>query len=104
MSFPQRADMPTWECYELINARSVGRLCFLDGATPIAFPVSFKLHRTDAGTHIVIQTGAESLMAKYAEVKRRSRSTTSMSNPHRLERVARGEVRRSYRDRSSSCS
>jgi Pyridoxamine 5'-phosphate oxidase len=65
MSDAQRADLPTWECYDLVNARAVGRLCFLDGGTPIAYPVSFKLHRSDAGSFIVIRTGPGSLMAKY---------------------------------------
>jgi hypothetical protein len=65
MTLPQRADMPTWECYELIDAAPVGRLCFLDGDTPITYPVSFRLHRTDAAAYIVIRTGPESLMARY---------------------------------------
>lgn len=57
--------MPTWECYDLVGASSVGRLCFLDGDTPIAFPVSFKLHRADDASYIVMRTGPTSLMAKY---------------------------------------
>ena len=96
MGLPQRADMPTWECYELLNACSVGRLCFLDGDTPITYPVSFKLHRTDTGTHIVIRTGPESLMAKYAgpasfevdDIDIESRAAWSV--------LLRGEVHRSY--------
>jgi uncharacterized protein len=66
MTVPQRADLPTWECYDLVDAASVGRLCFLDGETPIAYPVSYKLHRTDEASYIVIRTGPGSLMAKYA--------------------------------------
>lgn len=66
MSDPQRADLPTWECYELIGACSVGRLCFLDGDTPIAYPVSFKLHNTDSARYIVIRTGPGSLMAAHS--------------------------------------
>jgi uncharacterized protein len=66
MTEPQRADLPTWECYDLVNECSVGRLCFLDGDTPIAYPVSFKLHRGDAGSVVVVRTGPGSLMARYA--------------------------------------
>lgn len=65
MSDAHRADMPTWECLDLVGACSVGRLCFLDGGTPIAFPVSFKLHRGDAASSIVIRTGPDSLVANY---------------------------------------
>jgi nitroimidazol reductase NimA-like FMN-containing flavoprotein (pyridoxamine 5'-phosphate oxidase superfamily) len=61
-----RADIPTWECLDLVNASSVGRLCFLDGDTPIAFPVSFKLHRRDASAYVVMRTATRSLMAKYS--------------------------------------
>jgi uncharacterized protein len=60
-----RADLPTWECYDLANTCSVGRLSFLDGDTPIAYPVSFKLHRTNDGSFLVIRTSADSLLAKY---------------------------------------
>ena len=66
MTVTQRADMPTWECYDLVGAGSVGRLCFLDGDTPIAFPVSFKLHRAADASYIVVRTGPTSLISKYA--------------------------------------
>lgn len=65
MSDPQRAAMPTWECYELVEACPVGRLCFLDGETPIAYPVSFKVHRVDDVSYLVMRTRPESLMAKH---------------------------------------
>jgi Pyridoxamine 5'-phosphate oxidase len=61
----QRAAMPTWECYELAESSPVGRLCFLDGGTPIAYPVSFRVHHMDGVSFIVMRTGTESLMAKY---------------------------------------
>lgn len=66
MADQQRADLPTWECLDLINASSVGRLCFLDGDMPIAYPVSFKLHRGDTSSFIVMRTAIRSLMAKYS--------------------------------------
>ena len=64
MTVTQRADMPTWECYDLIGACSVGRLCFLDGDTPIALPVSFKLHRAADASYIVVRTGRSSLISR----------------------------------------
>jgi len=66
MTDPQRADLPTWECLDLINSSSVGRLCFMDRDTPIAYPVSFKLHRGDAASYIVVRSGPGSLMAQYS--------------------------------------
>jgi uncharacterized protein len=67
MTEPGRADIPTWECYELVARCSVGRLCFMDGDTPIAYPVSFKLHQSEAGAHVVIiRTGAASLIAAHS--------------------------------------
>jgi uncharacterized protein len=65
MSDAHRASIPTWECLDLIESSSVGRLCFLDRDTPIAFPVSYKLHRGDATSYIVVRTGPGSLLAKY---------------------------------------
>lgn len=66
MNVPQRADLLTWECFDLAESSAVGRLCFLDGDTPIVYPVSFKLHRGDNSSFVVIRTGRESLMARYA--------------------------------------
>jgi hypothetical protein len=66
MTDSHRAALPTWECFDLVGACSVGRLCFLDGDTPIAYPVSFKLHRGDAVSYIVVRTGPDSLIANYS--------------------------------------
>jgi hypothetical protein len=96
MTVTQRADIPTWECYDLVGAGSVGRLCFLDGDTPIAFPVSYKLHRADDASYIVVRTGRTSLMAKYEgrasfevdDIDLRSRSAWSV--------VLRGSLRASH--------
>lgn len=96
MSDAHRADLPTWECYELVEARSVGRLCFLDGDTPIAFPVSYRLHRADGMVWIVVRTGPASLMAKCEgpasfevdEIDVASRTAWSV--------LLRGRVRRSH--------
>ena len=96
MSEPQRAEVPTWQCYDLVRSSSVGRLCFLDGDTPIAYPVSFKLHRTDAASFIVVRTGPGSLMANLSgpasfevdEIDTESRTAWSV--------LLRGTVRRSH--------
>lgn len=96
MTDPQRADLPTWECLDLVGASSVGRLCFLDGDTPIAYPVSFKLHRGDTSSSIVMRTGPGSLVAKYTgpasfevdEIDVEARAAWSV--------LMRGTVRRSH--------
>jgi hypothetical protein len=51
---------------DLIAATSVGRLCFMDGDTPIAYPVSFKLHRREGVAYVVVRVGAHSLIAHYS--------------------------------------
>jgi hypothetical protein len=96
MAVSQHADMPTWECFDLIGASTVGRLCFLDGDTPIAFPLSFKLHRADDVSYIVVRTGRTSLIAKHVgpasfevdDIDLRSRSAWSV--------VLRGSLRASH--------
>lgn len=95
----QRADLPTWECLDLVGACSVGRLCFVDGDTPIAYPVSFKLHRSDAGSSVVVRTGPDSLVAGYTgpasfevdEIDVEARTAWSV--------LMRGTVRRSHEPR-----
>lgn len=96
MSIPNRADMPTWECYELVKDHSVGRLCFLDGETPITYPVSFKLHRTDARAYIVIRTGPGSLMAKYAGPASFEIDNVDVDSRTAWSVLLRGEVRLSH--------
>lgn len=64
MAEAHRAELPTWQCYDLIRTHSVGRLCFLDGDTPIAYPISFKLHRGTSGSCIIVRTHPASLLAK----------------------------------------
>jgi nitroimidazol reductase NimA-like FMN-containing flavoprotein (pyridoxamine 5'-phosphate oxidase superfamily) len=96
MTDPHRAALPTWECLDLVAASSVGRLCFLDGDTPIAYPVSFKLHRSDISSSIVMRTGPGSLVAKYTgpasfevdEIDVEARTAWSV--------LMRGTVRRSH--------
>jgi uncharacterized protein len=50
----------------LVAATSVGRLCFMDRALPIAHPVSFKLLRDDQSTRVVVRTSERSLIAAAA--------------------------------------
>jgi nitroimidazol reductase NimA-like FMN-containing flavoprotein (pyridoxamine 5'-phosphate oxidase superfamily) len=93
---PHRADMPTWECLDLVGASSFGRLCFIDGDTPLAYPVSFRLHRDDAASWIVIRTGPGSLLANY-----RGRASFEVDQIDAEERTAwsvllRGTLRRSH--------
>ena len=96
MTDSQRAEVPTWQCYDLLASCAVGRLCFLDGDTPIAYPVSFKLNRTGDGSSIVIRTGPSSLMAAVAgpasfeidEIDVKSRTAWSV--------LVRGTVHRSH--------
>jgi len=64
MSDHDRAELPTWQCYDLLRAHTIGRLCFLDGETPIAYPISFRLYRAESGSFIVLRTHPGSLVAK----------------------------------------
>lgn len=66
MSDTDRAVLPTWECLDLVDACSVGRVCFVDGDTPIAYPVSFKVHSANSVSSIVVRTGPDSLLANYS--------------------------------------
>ena len=95
----RRADLPKWECLDLVSATSVGRLCFLDGDTPIAYPVSFKLQRSDVASSIVVRTGPDSRVANYTgpasfevdEIDVEARTAWSV--------LLRGAVRRSHEPR-----
>ena len=60
-----RTEMPTWQCYDLIRAVSVGRLCVVDHDTPLAFPVNFRLVETPNGPRVVVRTSPNTIVARH---------------------------------------
>ena len=55
-------ELPAWECFELLVAHGIGRLCLIDAGSPIAVPVNYRL-----GSHqqIIVRTAPNSMVGRY---------------------------------------
>jgi hypothetical protein len=59
-----RSDIPDWECRELIASEGVGRLCVIDGAYPLAFPVNYRAARRGSVDTFVFRTSPTTALAR----------------------------------------
>jgi nitroimidazol reductase NimA-like FMN-containing flavoprotein (pyridoxamine 5'-phosphate oxidase superfamily) len=59
-----RYEIPGWECRDLLAAEGVGRLCVSDGGYPLAFPVNYRVVRSDIAEQIVFRTSPSSALAR----------------------------------------
>ena len=57
--------VPTHECWALLDAESVGRLCIIDHGYPLAFPVNYRVVHDTAGERIVFRTSPDASLARY---------------------------------------
>lgn len=56
-------DIPLAECIGLLGAHQIGRLCVIDDAYPVAFPVNYRVAPNDDGTvAIVVRTRPGNLL------------------------------------------
>jgi uncharacterized protein len=60
-----RFEVPQWECLELIAAETVGRLCVIDHDYPLAFPVNYRMIRTDDANRIIFRTAPHAVVGSY---------------------------------------
>jgi nitroimidazol reductase NimA-like FMN-containing flavoprotein (pyridoxamine 5'-phosphate oxidase superfamily) len=56
-------EIPTWECYDLIGGRTVGRLCVIDHGYPLAFPINYRA--TGQPVQIVMRSSRHSIIARH---------------------------------------
>lgn len=65
-----RLELPRWECLELLNAETVGRMCIVEHDYPMAFPINYRVLRTHIGEadehiQIIVRTAAHTAVARY---------------------------------------
>jgi hypothetical protein len=61
----QRLELPAWDCWSLLGAKSIGRLVIIDHGCPIALPVNIRVIGDDAGRRVVVRTSPGSLLGRY---------------------------------------
>ena len=61
----QRCELPTWESMDLLKARSVGRVCIIEHAYPLAIPINYRVVSEGNDTRIVILTAADTTLGRY---------------------------------------
>lgn len=87
-------DIPQWECQTLIGAEGVGRVCVIDGGTPLAFPVNYRVVRTPVAERIVFRASPTSALSRC--VGRASMQVDDIDHDRRnaWSIIVRGELRR----------
>jgi nitroimidazol reductase NimA-like FMN-containing flavoprotein (pyridoxamine 5'-phosphate oxidase superfamily) len=58
-------EVPKRECIELLQHETVGRLCIIEHAYPLAFPVNYRVMETAADLRIVVRTIPRAALARY---------------------------------------
>lgn len=61
-----RADIPTWECYELLEGRDIGRICVIDQGYPVAVPINYRIVGPEASPYVVIRTAPDTMVARHS--------------------------------------
>jgi nitroimidazol reductase NimA-like FMN-containing flavoprotein (pyridoxamine 5'-phosphate oxidase superfamily) len=59
------AEVPVRECLELVRHQQFGRVCVLDRATPLAFPVAYRVQGDEHTLRLVLRTSPVSLIGRY---------------------------------------
>lgn len=89
-----RYEMPTWESVQLLEGSTIGRVCFVDDAFPLAFPVNFRLVHDDDGVIIVFRTGMGSSLARAGGAASFETDQIDECGHHAWSVIARGQLRR----------
>ncbi|MCU1503941.1 MAG: hypothetical protein JWM12_3295 [Ilumatobacteraceae bacterium] len=61
----QRAELPKWECLNLLRSRAVGRMCLIEHGCPLAMPINYKVVGMDDDIQIVVLTAPETMLGRY---------------------------------------
>ena len=59
------AEIPTWECHQLLEGREIGRICVIDHGYPVAVPISYRILGLGASPYIVIRTAPDTMVARH---------------------------------------
>ena len=60
-----RFDIPEWECVELLESETVGRLCVLVSYYPMAFPINYRVVRDGSNVRVVFRGAPHAAVAQY---------------------------------------
>jgi nitroimidazol reductase NimA-like FMN-containing flavoprotein (pyridoxamine 5'-phosphate oxidase superfamily) len=58
-------ELPSWECLSLLGQTRIGRLCIIDGGTPIALPVNYRVDERTPTRRLVVRTAPSTTLARY---------------------------------------
>src|SRR3954451_8301771 len=58
-------ELPRYQCIELANRQTVGRLCIVEHGYPLAFPVNYRLVHTDGADSIVVRASPRAAIGTY---------------------------------------
>jgi len=86
-------EVPTWETLDLLCSETVGRLCVIEHGYPLAFPINYRVVRTDQ-TKIVFRTIAHAAVARYQGLASLEVDRIDEASHSAWSVIARGTLRR----------
>jgi uncharacterized protein len=61
----ERIELTTWESTELLQSRSVGRLCIIEHGYPLAIPINYQVAGSNEDIRIVVRTAPATILGRY---------------------------------------
>ncbi|MEO5724659.1 MAG: pyridoxamine 5'-phosphate oxidase family protein [Ilumatobacteraceae bacterium] len=58
-------ELATWESMDLLQERSVGRLCVIEQGYPLAVPINYRFSDAGGGVRVVVRTAAHTMVGRY---------------------------------------
>jgi hypothetical protein len=89
-----RHKLTTWESFDLLHTRTVGRLCIIDHGYPLAIPINYQIVGSDDDIDIVVRTAPETLLGRYEGPGSLEVDDIDLDNGTAWSVIVRGAVRR----------
>lgn len=61
----ERCELTTWQSFDLVRSRGIGRLCIIDHGCPLAIPMNYSVTNNDGEIRFIVRTAPETLIGRY---------------------------------------
>lgn len=90
----RQIELMAWECTELLQTHTVGRLCVIEQGYPIPIPINYRVDDGKDGLHIVVRTAPRSVLGRYEGLASLEVDDIDLDRRKAWSIIARGVLRR----------
>lgn len=90
----ERCELTTWQSFELVRDRGIGRLCIIDHGCPLAIPMNYSVTNDDGEMRFVVRAAPETLVGRYEGPASIEIDEIDLANGSAWSVIARGAVKR----------